>query len=948
MVRACVYILISLIAAPIQAKIILGSELFDSPSFSSVDISPSGEWISAQTLIGGKTSLLLIPKNGVDDAYPIFTLAERFRIKSYQWINNSYIYLTLDKALHKNAFLKLDFSGKEPKATYKAILSKGYLLDGVPSQKNKVLYVATGKRGISKIYNISISDLIEGNLTSKNEFKNRLKSAKYYYSAGENGLFALAWSNKEKVVFVWYLNAMTGVWSEILQFSDTQYSFEPVGFTGSSTLAILSNNGQDRVSLMEFDMVAKEFGRVIYQHPKYDLFDAIYDEKEKSIQGVRYFDHGRLSTHYLTEKDITISKKFLRTFKDKQVYIVAESENSETKVLSVFASNTPIDYFVYDQKNNTARPISSSRAELDGYGFQKTVLLVVKNEQGDAIESFLTLPTKNMSNGVLLVMPHGGPIGVSETDFFNEEVQYLSSRGYAVLRVNFRGSSGYGKKFQKSGVGQFGKAIERDITAAVEKVRSEYEFSKMCSMGSSYGGYSAVMLAITHPQDYDCVVSMYGVYDLPFLFNASNLKIEQEYRNAIENIVGKMDDSLRLVSPIYLAKSLNVPILLVAGRKDDIADFEQSSRMRYVLKKENKEVESLFYNNTGHGHDNWYWERHQFAYIDDYLRRKLKIPTLNGLQKEEAIIEERVLIADSFMNANAIEERPEVAFQHYLSAAELGHARSMFNVGSYYHRGEVVDKDLETALVWYRKASNAGYAKASFRVAELYRNDTIIERNYKQSYEFYNQAHQQGYDAEASVGVGRAYCLGSGVEKDIEKCLNYLDFSRLDDKKNKMTNRSHKSLKETVVEIYAKGKFEENELLEIRGLVEKKYNLKGFEFEFFLKNYGVYNKDSKGEMVHQSTSENIELTNDMTAVGVSFNLKALDRKNKKATTATFAFWARIKNGVETVVTAHLLSGEASDVWSSWYWINSEEGDCDFKLEVFDIEQNKLFSKIFRT
>lgn len=145
-------------------------------------------------------------------------------------------------------------------------------------------------------------------------------------------------------------------------------------------------------------------------------------------------------------------------------------------------------------------------------------------------------------------------------------MQYYVSRGFSVLRVNFRGSAGFGKSFQQSGVGQFGQQIEQDISAAVKLVREKYAFDNMCAMGASYGGYSSMMLAIKHPDDYDCVIAAYGVYDLPYMYNASNIEIQNNFRSAVSKVVGEYNDKLYDVSPVYLIDQIKVPVHLLPAR----------------------------------------------------------------------------------------------------------------------------------------------------------------------------------------------------------------------------------------------------------------------------------------------------------------------------------------------------------------------------------------------
>ncbi len=122
-------------------------------------------------------------------------------------------------------------------------------------------------------------------------------------------------------------------------------------------------------------------------------------------------------------------------------------------------------------------------------------------------------------------MPHGGPIGVSDTQAFSSDIQYLARMGFSVLRVNYRGSGVRGKKFEGAGERQWGRGIEDDIEAAIDFVLQKgwVDEDRICTMGSSYGGYSALMLVIRRPDSYRCAASLMGVTDIALMFNSDDV-----------------------------------------------------------------------------------------------------------------------------------------------------------------------------------------------------------------------------------------------------------------------------------------------------------------------------------------------------------------------------------------------------------------------------------------
>jgi dipeptidyl aminopeptidase/acylaminoacyl peptidase len=127
-------------------------------------------------------------------------------------------------------------------------------------------------------------------------------------------------------------------------------------------------------------------------------------------------------------------------------------------------------------------------------------------------------------------MPHGGPIGVFDHRYFDLDTLFLASKGFAVLRVNFRGSGGHSKALEDAGEQQWGNLMLVDIKAATDKVitRDDIDADHVCVFGMSYGGYAATMLAMQHPERYRCAISYAGVTDLNLYLNAPELNKRQD------------------------------------------------------------------------------------------------------------------------------------------------------------------------------------------------------------------------------------------------------------------------------------------------------------------------------------------------------------------------------------------------------------------------------------
>ena len=366
----------------------------------------------------------------------------------------------------------------------------------------------------------------------------------------------------------------------------------------------------------------------------------------------------------------------------------------------------------------------SVQPELDNYTFSSAQLITVTSDDKQ-LEAYY-YPAVWNPNDVLLVMPHGGPVGVRDTVEFNRVVQFYTTRGYAVLQVNFRGSFGFGKAFRQGGVGEFGQQIEKDIVKAIEVVQQKYPAQKRCAIGASYGGYSALMLSILHPDLIDCVVARFGIYDLPLMFNESNVKTSEEWLEKIENTVGEYNENLFDISPVYLARKIEKPLLLTAGYDDDVATFEHTSRLDYVLTKLGKPFEHVYYKHTGHGHSTWTGDRHEHIVIDDFIRRQLKIEDIDLLSLPES--EQQNLTSD------------------------------LLDVASEFLRSYRLDTDEKQATYFYQKALKSGQPDALLQTAknQLFAKDTVFP--IEGIIDLLTSAAEQG-NAEAAYELAFGYLL---------------------------------------------------------------------------------------------------------------------------------------------------------------------------------------------
>jgi dipeptidyl aminopeptidase/acylaminoacyl peptidase len=250
------------------------------------------------------------------------------------------------------------------------------------------------------------------------------------------------------------------------------------------------------------------------------------------------------------------------------------------------------------------------------------------SRDGLTIHGYLTLPNGKAAKGLpVVVNPHGGP-WYRDTWRFNPEVQFLASRGYAVFQMNFRGSTGYGRKFWETSFKQWGGTMQDDITDGVHWLVKQgiADPKRVAIYGGSYGGYATLAGVTLTPDLYAAAVDYVGVSNL-FTFLNTIPPYWKPFLDMMHEMVGDPEkDKARMeaTSPVFLADRIKTPLLIAQGAKDPRVNKAESDQMVEALRKRGVEVEYLVKDNEGHGFHN---EENRFAFygaMEQFLGKHLK------------------------------------------------------------------------------------------------------------------------------------------------------------------------------------------------------------------------------------------------------------------------------------------------------------------------------------
>lgn len=295
-----------------------------------------------------------------------------------------------------------------------------------------------------------------------------------------------------------------------------------------------------------------------------------------------------------------------RAFKGKDVALWSWSRDRTRFLARVGAPSSAPAWYLYDRARKEISPIGEEYPELNGVALGTTRWITYKARDGLEIPAYLTTPPGAApgAKAPLVVLPHGGPTARDSYDF-DFIAQFLATRGYAVLQPQFRGSWGFGDAFEEAGKGEWGGKMQTDLQDGVAALvaSGEADGGRVCIVGASFGGYSALAGASLYPDAYKCAASIAGISDLgQFLIEKARTygRAGPTMDELREKLGAASSERLTDQSPARHAAAVKAPILLIHGDKDTVVDLAQSELMAQRLKAAGKPFELVVLEGENH------------------------------------------------------------------------------------------------------------------------------------------------------------------------------------------------------------------------------------------------------------------------------------------------------------------------------------------------------------
>lgn len=372
-----------------------------------------------------------------------------------------------------------------------------------------------------------------------------------------------------------------------------------------------TNLGRDKTVLVRMNPATCEELELLYEDDRYDVESISYSRKRKKLLSVYCTGHKEPVRHYFDEEERLLRKRIGEHFPGRRFGMADSDKAEEHYLVYVGGDRTRGAYWLYDATTNQVTHMADLAPWLDEAEMNEMLPVSYTTRDGLHIEAYLTLPDglslDEARNLPVVVNPHGGP-WARDTWGFSSEVQFLANRGYAVFQMNYRGSTGYGRRFLEASYKQWGLRMQDDITDGVKWLIGQgiADPARIAIYGGSYGGYATLAGLCFTPELYACGIDYVGVSNL-FTFMQT---IPPYWRPMLEMMyeqVGNPEtdrEQLAATSPALHAENIRVPLLIAQGANDPRVNKAESDQMVEALRQRGITVEYMVKDNEGHGFHN--------------------------------------------------------------------------------------------------------------------------------------------------------------------------------------------------------------------------------------------------------------------------------------------------------------------------------------------------------
>jgi dipeptidyl aminopeptidase/acylaminoacyl peptidase len=587
-------------AAAEESELVARKVFFDNPDVGSVRISPDGEMLSWLAPIDNVRNLFVAPRDDLDAARAVTHATDRNLSTFYRWAHTS---------RHLVFFQERD--GDENWRASSVDLVSGAIVPLTPEHGVKAYWQESDRKFPEQMLfthnarDKRYFDLFRVNLvtgTSELLFENN----EFAWIATDSN-FQLRFGTRfmPDGSAEWLERRPDGSWAPFLKvpIADIEQT-QPIDFSADGkTLFMLDSRGRDKAALFAVDMATRQ-GTLLAADDEADIVQVDVDFVQRRPLAARA-NRDRVRWH-------AVDPAAVQTLGDLAGYGRGDIEiidrSADNRFATVFYERDAEsgEYALFDRETRKVRSLFRQRKALAGLPLRKMQPVIIPARDGLLLNGYLTLPETGIGNLPMVLVIHGGPYA-RDTWGFNSIHQWLANRGYAVLSVNYRGSTGFGKAFVTAADKEWGGKMHDDLIDAVDWAVSQgiADPKRIGFFGGSYGGYSALTAATKTPEVFACIVDVFGISNL-VTFMATIPPYWGPWFSIWKNRLGDPATEagrafLTERSPLTYIDRVVRPILIAQGMRDVRVVAAESEQMVGALKKRGVPVTYITFPDEGHG-----------------------------------------------------------------------------------------------------------------------------------------------------------------------------------------------------------------------------------------------------------------------------------------------------------------------------------------------------------
>ena len=386
-------------------------------------------------------------------------------------------------------------------------------------------------------------------------------------------------------------------------------------------------------ALWLWDSYEDKFVEKIYENPKYDVGGIAISDVTKKPVYISYY--GEKPEKVWLDKELeAVYSSIEASFPNDQVSIGSWTDAEDAAIVTAWSDTNPGEMYYYDRNKGSIALIAKSRPWIKKEEMSPMLPISFTARDGLVVEGYLTVPKNSDGKNLpLIINPHGGPAS-RDVWGYNPEHQFFASRGYAVLSMNFRGSTGYGRSHVKMANGQWGRKMQDDVTDSVNWAVEQgiADPDNVCIYGASYGGYATMAGITLTPELYRCAVNYVGIWDIKMLYEQNGRGVDRAKRWFHNHVLDPKEDvdQLKKTSPNFHLDKIQAPLLIVHGRRDYNVRIEQAETLMDALDEKNIPYEVLIKKEEGHGFRLEENRVELYTVMEKFFEKNLSKPSLRS------------------------------------------------------------------------------------------------------------------------------------------------------------------------------------------------------------------------------------------------------------------------------------------------------------------------------